>query len=96
VCYAASVLFLATRLPVQLPVGKWGDLSYGTYLLHFPLIQLFIQLGLFRNSAWLGLVALVFTVLVAALLLWHFIEKPFLKRSSHYLAPEVGAKTVAC
>lgn len=95
VCYAACVLFLATSLPVQLPVGKWGDLSYGTYLLHFPLIQLFIHLGLFQNSPWLGLTLLLPTVLIAAFLLWHFIEKPFLKRSSHYLTTEVAAKTVA-
>ncbi|WP_303310280.1 acyltransferase [Hymenobacter sp. BT730] len=95
VCYAASVLFFATRLPVHLNAGKWGDLSYGTYLLHFPLIQLFIQLGLFKANPWLGLAGLLLTVLGAAFLLWHFIEKPFLKRSSHYLATEVATKTVA-
>ncbi|SNC75518.1 Peptidoglycan/LPS O-acetylase OafA/YrhL, contains acyltransferase and SGNH-hydrolase domains [Hymenobacter gelipurpurascens] len=88
VCYAACVLFLATRLPFRIPVGQWGDLSYGTYLLHFPLIQLFIALGSFHQQSWGGLALLLLVVLGAAFLLWHSVEKPFLKRNSHYVPAE--------
>ncbi|MBX0291160.1 acyltransferase [Hymenobacter sp. HSC-4F20] len=84
--YAAAVLYLATRLPVQLPVGQWGDVSYGTYLVHFPLIQLFIYWGIFEHQPWVGLVGLLLTVLTVAFLLWHAVEKRWLKRSSHYVA----------
>ena len=90
VCYAAVVLFLATQLPVQLNAGRWGDVSYGTYLLHFPLIQLLLELGLFRQRPWVGLGLLLALVLAAALLLWHGVEKRLLKRSSHYVRAETA------
>ncbi|QJX46102.1 acyltransferase [Hymenobacter taeanensis] len=89
ICYASVVLFLATRLPFHWKAGKWGDLSYGAYLLHFPLIQLFIHVGLFRGYPWLGLTALLLVLLAAAFLLWHGVEKPWLKRNSHYVAAEI-------
>ncbi|RPD49960.1 acyltransferase [Hymenobacter sediminis] len=85
VCYAAIVLYLATRLPVQLPAGRWGDISYGIYLVHFPLIQLFIHWGAFQLSPWLGFAGLLSTVLLVSFLLWHLVEKRWLKRSSHYI-----------
>lgn len=88
VYYAAVVLYLATRLPWQLPVGRWGDVSYGVYLVHFPLIQLFIFWGAFRQHPWAGLVGLLLAVLLVALLLWHLVEKRWLKRSSSYVARE--------
>jgi peptidoglycan/LPS O-acetylase OafA/YrhL len=88
VCYASWVLFLSTRLPFRLPLGQWGDLSYGTYLLHFPLIQLFIALGLFRQEPWGGLAVLLPVVLGAAFVLWHSVEKPLLKRNLHYVPAE--------
>jgi peptidoglycan/LPS O-acetylase OafA/YrhL len=89
VCYAALILFLSTRLRFQLRAGKWGDLSYGAYLLHFPIIQLLLHIGLFRSNPWLGLAVLLLILLAAAFLLWHGVEKPWLKRNSHYVAVEI-------
>uniref|UniRef100_UPI00262D3A8A acyltransferase family protein n=1 Tax=Ferrovum sp. TaxID=2609467 RepID=UPI00262D3A8A len=83
--YASLVIFLTTRSTQLINAGKWGDLSYGTYLLHFPIIQLFIHLGLYRMKPWLSLTATLATVLAAALVSWHLIERPMLKRSSHYI-----------
>ncbi|TGE10053.1 acyltransferase family protein [Hymenobacter fodinae] len=89
ICYASVVLFLSKRLRFQLRAGKWGDLSYGVYLLHFPIIQLLLHMGLFRGNPWLALALLLLTVLAAAFLLWHGVEKPWLKRNSHYVAAEI-------
>jgi peptidoglycan/LPS O-acetylase OafA/YrhL len=89
ICYASVVLFLATQLQFQLNAGRYGDLSYGVYLLHFPIIQLFIHIGLFRGDPWLGLALLLPTILAAAFLLWHGVEKPWLKRNSHYVTAEI-------
>lgn len=89
--YAAAVWFAATRLPFKLDAGRWGDLSYGTYLLHFPIIQLFIHLGLFRGNVWLGLALTLTTVLAAAFGLWHVVEKRLLRRSAPYAANGLAA-----
>ena len=66
--------------------GKYGDFSYGFYILHFPIIQLFLYLGWFRESPWLYLLAVIFATLIGAIGLWHAVEKRFLFRSSHYIA----------
>ncbi len=65
--------------------AKYGDFSYGIYILHFPILQTLVQWGLFNSSPYLAFcLALVF-VLAGAFLLWHLVEKHFLKKSSHYL-----------
>ncbi len=65
--------------------GRYGDFSYGIYIVHFPVIQCFVQLGLFADSPWLYLVAVTVATLLGAIALWHLVEKRFLVRSSHYL-----------
>jgi peptidoglycan/LPS O-acetylase OafA/YrhL len=69
--------------------GRYGDFSYGIYILHFPIIQLLVQAGLFAASPYLAVAVACATVIGAAVLLWHFVEKPFLKRGSHYVAVTV-------
>jgi len=53
-----------------------ADLSYGTYLYHSVVINVFMQLG------WMTSIASVAQVLAASILLalmsWHWIEKPAL------------------
>jgi peptidoglycan/LPS O-acetylase OafA/YrhL len=66
--------------------GKHGDFSYGAYILHFPIIQLFVQAGWFGDSPALFLAAVVVAVAAGAVLMWHGVEKRFLFRSSHYIA----------
>ncbi len=85
VFYSCLVIFLATQSKKSINFGKFGDLSYGTYLLHFPIIQLFIHLGLYKSNAWFGLIITIATILIFAMISWRFIERPTLKRSSHYI-----------
>ena len=56
--------------------NRMGNFSYGIFLLHFPLIQVFIQLGLAAYN-WLLTLALT-TVICTYLghLSWKYIEKP--------------------
>lgn len=65
--------------------GKYGDFSYGAYICHFPIIQILVSLGLYAFSPLLGLLASVALTLLAAILMWHLVEKRFLLRSSHYV-----------
>ena len=83
--YTVIVLYLATNACRNLNFGKYGDLSYGIYLFHFPVIQLCLYLGIYAFSPWLGLLATIVMTLVVAFVSWHFIEKKLLKRNSHYI-----------
>ena len=87
--YASITIFLATGLPWKLYRGKYGDFSYGIYLVHFPIVQLLIWMGAFKNQPFVGLAITLVLVVVAAVLMWQFVEKGFLKRSPHkaLLAP---------
>ena len=66
-------------------IAKYGDLSYGIYIWHFPVVQTFISLHLFDSRPIVALCLLILTVLLLALLSWHLIEKPFLGNKSHYM-----------
>jgi peptidoglycan/LPS O-acetylase OafA/YrhL len=67
-------------------LGKYGDFSYGFYILHFPVIQLLLNASWPRESPWYFLVATIFITTVGAIALWHLVEKQFLSRHSHYIA----------
>jgi peptidoglycan/LPS O-acetylase OafA/YrhL len=81
VAYASIVLYLSIAAFRNLHVGRYGDISYGIYLFHYPIIQLLIHAGIFDYNAWCGLfLALVGTIAVA-FASWHFVEKRFLRRA---------------
>ena len=86
VVLAILVVSLAYLIPYLGNFGKYGDFSYGIYIAHFPILQTLIYYGLFNKSPWLALTLSSFLTLCVAFLLWHFIEKPFLRKSSHYVS----------
>lgn len=65
--------------------GKYGDFSYGVYILHFPIIQLLIYSGWFQGNPGYFLLATLLSTFTGAVALWHLLEKRFLLRSSHYV-----------
>lgn len=75
--------------------GKYGDFSYGIYILHFPLIQLLVQQGWYRNSPWYLLITVVILTLVAAVLLWHGVESRFLARRRRVAADTADGGKIA-
>jgi peptidoglycan/LPS O-acetylase OafA/YrhL len=63
-------------------LGSWlvcGDLSYGIYIVHFPLLQAMKSLGVLRDRQGLLFVVTTISVFSLAALLWHFIEGPALR-----------------
>ena len=82
------IIYLATSIPYLGAISKHGDLSYGIYIWHFPLIQLFITTGLFVTHIWFSFILLFILVITLAWLSWHFIEKPFLSKKSHYVVED--------
>lgn len=68
-----------------LNAARFGDVSYGAYITHFPILQALVMLGLFAAAGPVAGFALTgFIVFAASLLLWHSVEKPALRPSSHY------------
>jgi len=78
------IVLLACHIPYLGNAGRYGDMSYGVYIFHFPIIQSLIALGLYNTHPWLALAATISLVLVCAFISWHLIEKRWLRPSSHY------------
>jgi len=79
------VIYLATVIFYLGHIAKYGDLSYGIYIWHFPIIQTFIALHFFDKNPILAFTVLTMIVLFISWLSWHLIEKPFLSKKSHYI-----------
>jgi peptidoglycan/LPS O-acetylase OafA/YrhL len=84
------IVYFACIFPYMGNFGKYGDFSYGLYIVHFPVLQILISFGLFKESPWLMLSIAGLLILIVAILFWNFIEKPFLRKSSHYVAVNQG------
>lgn len=67
-------------------VGKWGhwlskynSVSYPMYLYHFPIIQLFITLGIINWAGpYMSLVLVILATITLAAITWFMIDKPIL------------------
>jgi len=88
---ATAVVFFGLFLYVG-NFGKYGDFSYGIYILHFPIIQLIIYFGWFKKSPWPFLILVVFLTTIGSIALWHLVEKKFLLRRSHYIEATESAE----
>jgi len=84
------VVYAAIGLRYLGNFGRWGDFSYGIYIIHFPVVQTLVAVGVFARDPWLGFAVATFAVLALAALCWHFVERPFLRRNSHYVLAEAG------
>lgn len=75
------VFYIAFHFSKLNNFAKFGDVSYGIYIYHLPLIQLAIHFELFKKyNPILVASILIFTVLCVGMLSWHLMEKKFLKR----------------
>ncbi len=81
---AIAVVSFALCFPYLGNWGKYGDISYGVYVYHFPIIQIFTAFNLFTGHPWTTFFFLILTILTISACSYHFIERPFLRKSSHY------------
>lgn len=62
--------------------AKHGDISYGIYIFHYPIMKIVTSLGFFEKyNPVLVSVFILVLVVTAGYASWHFIEKRFLKAS---------------
>jgi peptidoglycan/LPS O-acetylase OafA/YrhL len=64
--------------------SKYGDFSYGVYIVHWPVLQTLIALGFAKLNPGIYFVVSLSLIVLASLLMWHLVESRFLKSSSHY------------
>ena len=76
-------VWLAVGIPRLFDAARFGDLSYGLYIVHFPIIQCVIAAGLFATPS-MGFAVAGGASVTAALLLWWLVERPALRRDSAY------------
>jgi peptidoglycan/LPS O-acetylase OafA/YrhL len=69
----------------ELNAARLGDVSYGVYIVHFPIVQALIGFGLFDALGLAGGLAVSAAIVFPlSYLLWWWVEKPALRRDSHY------------
>jgi peptidoglycan/LPS O-acetylase OafA/YrhL len=69
------------------------DLSYGVYVLHFPLIQMTLAYGLFAGRPYaLFAAAMMAGVTLLAWLSYRFVESPFIRLARNTTRPTPGLK----
>ncbi len=78
------VIYAGIGLPHLGHFARHGDLSYGVYIIHFPVLQALVAAGLFASSPWVALLAGLVLVAILSALSWHLVERPFLSRQSWY------------
>ena len=72
--------------------AKYGDFSYGVYIVHWPILQCMILFKLTSLNPYMFLSLDLVFVFVASFLMWHLVEKRFLQVSSHYRRAPVEAR----
>ena len=69
----------------QLNAAAWGDVSYGVYITHFPIVQALVAFGVFSAMGpVMGLAISAVLVFAASYALWWWVERPALRADSHY------------
>jgi peptidoglycan/LPS O-acetylase OafA/YrhL len=79
------VIFFANCCVYLGNFGKYGDISYGIYIYHCPVIQLILFIGIFNYNPFIALIFVTLILILLSLFSWHFIEIKFLYRTSHYI-----------
>ena len=72
------ILILFIQPKNYLSFRKFGDISYGVYIFHFPIIQLFVANVGFDKYPVAVSFAAVFLTYVLAFISWHLLEKRML------------------
>lgn len=81
ITYGFAIILGAYSLPFLNNFGKYGDFTYGLYIFHFPIIQIFRSYDLFeRYDAYFMAFLVILLSMLGAVFSWFVIEKRFISR----------------
>jgi len=72
------LIFLFMFLPFSFDFSKIGDLSYGVYIFHFPIIQILVSSNYLIDSPKILIFVTYLITFIMAFISWHAVEKKFL------------------
>lgn len=75
------VMCVGLLFPIRKGQIKAGDFSYGVYVFHFPIVQIFLAVGIFHNHPLFSIGSVAVIVACLSFASWHLVEKPYLQRS---------------
>lgn len=82
ITYGFMVFYIAYNFRKLNNFGKYGDFTYGIYIYHFPLIQIFVFYNLFSSYNYILVsIFLMLLVLLASVLSWYLLELRYLSES---------------
>lgn len=94
IAFSSVVILFCTNLFSTIKINQYGDLSYGLYVYHFPVVQSLTYLGLFEFNAFLGLLVAISITVIMAYFSWHLLESRFLKRERRLEPPVIPPGTI--
>lgn len=74
------ILCVGFLLPAYKGPTRFGDFSYGAYVLHYPVVQTLVALGLFTVAPYRTLCIAIFIIAALSVASWNYVEKVFLRR----------------
>lgn len=78
--FAIVIIGIAYNFRYLNNVAKYGDISYGMYLFHYPIIQLVVASNFHQQHPINAFLLSLILVSVLSFASWHLLEKRFLKR----------------
>lgn len=64
--------------------AKHGDFSYGLYIVHWPIVQIMIAIGLAKLNPAIFFSISMSVIVLVSVAMWHLVESKFLASSNHY------------
>jgi peptidoglycan/LPS O-acetylase OafA/YrhL len=83
--FVVSFVFLMAYRAPLINISKVGDLSYGMYIYHFPLAQVFLYSDWLSEYFYLNFFIFIFILLVLSRMSWFFIEKKSISYGNKFL-----------
>jgi peptidoglycan/LPS O-acetylase OafA/YrhL len=72
--FVVSFVFLIAFKVPKIDMSKFGDLSYGLYIFHFPLIQLFVYNNWLTGMFYIDFILVISILLILSRFSWLYIE----------------------
>ena len=77
--FAVVIIGSAYILKYFFFLRRYDNISYGMYLFHFPILQVFIYYNITQYNIYLSFFGALFITTLMAIISWKLLEKPIIK-----------------